>query len=82
MRFLGKKVVIDHKSGRFASQFLSFLTAIRQCSYCKTIGIALQNDRFCMARPKILLHTFTRTRRKHRVISPLWLHTHTVKISH
>ena len=63
----------------FTSLFLSFHAANRQPLPTKTIGIAMQNDRFCTHRP--LRKTAHRRPKQHnsRYINALRLHTHTAQ---
>lgn len=69
----GKK----RKSGRFAAQINQLCHAKRPPFGCKTIGIDVQNDRFCTFARVGFLHISRRKQRNRHAINRLPLHTHT-----
>ena len=75
--FSAKFRVGKRKNGRFASQINWICNTKRPPWRCKTIGIAVQNDRFYNRARIVLLHTSHRKPRNTHAINCLTLLTHT-----
>ena len=75
--FSAKSLSFCPKTTAFSLQFLSICIAIRQPLLCKTIGIAMQNDRFCTIVTVCFLHTCQRVSPNAHTLNYLSLLTHT-----
>ena len=73
--FFSKTYRFRPKTIGFTRQFLSICTANRQPLSSKSIGIAMQIDRFCISYALIFLHTQRRFLPKYPIFNRLSLHT-------